>query len=155
MKLSSIFLRIAAVVVFVAAAGVISLLVYSLVLRTDYKNTALEIDNTVMNNMGHTSVSDEDGTYDVPDTVADFYNRFLLDPGTVVYSRKSAGQTDQTITLVFQNEKLSFTGLEDGTIVQILWKTPEGEKNFRVRSLTNFRQLRAYWDNYKKQNNLS
>ena len=135
---------------FALALGTGGFLVYTLMLKTEYKNTAFEInesfrtEDTVTMRKGDDSVS-------LPVSDAAYYNTFLLNQNTVVFSRKPAETTVETIFLDFGKEVLSFTGLDDGSAIAICWKTPANEKHYIVRSNYSFMQLSAYFTNCRRK----
>ena len=151
MKGFTIFWRIVAVIAFAAAVGVTILIISTLILRTDYKETAYEINQAAAAHLNDAVIS-RDGT-SLPATadVIDYYDRVLLDSTTVVFSSDDAAENEQTIRLDLGNRSLSFTGLEDGSAILVRWTTPDGRKIFRVRSQTTFMQLTAYYTNYEKR----
>lgn len=151
MKPSSLLAKLIAAAAFAAAAGAIAFTVYVLALRTDYKETALEINDAILAAGKQAAISRGGETFKASGDVTDYYNRFLLDTYTQVYSRKSTQKTDDTITIELGENSLSYTGLEDGTAIGICWETPEKRKDFRVRSLTTFMQLGAFFDNYSRK----
>ena len=81
----------------------------------------------------------------------DYYNKFLLDGNTLVYSRKDAPKTEKTIILELGSDKLSFTGLENGTAIVVHWDSGTEHKVFRVRSQITFSHLEAYFENCKRK----
>ena len=87
--------------------------------------------------------------------VVNWYDKFLLDGNTGVYSRKEAATDERTIYLESGDCVLSFTGYEDGSSIQVIWDTPEKRSVFRVRALTTFTQLEAYYKNYVRKQKTS
>ena len=150
-KRSRTALTVSAVVAFAVTASVIIFFIYILVLRTGYRSAALEINDAVLSESSAT-ISRGDETFPASPGVVDYYNRFLLDKYTIVFSRKAAALTDDSIILDIGKNELSYTGLEDGTAIAVKWKTPEKEKNFVVRSQITFMQLSAYYENYRRKN---
>ena len=134
-----------------AAVGVTIFFIWTLHIRTDYKDTALEI-NLVLKDYQDRALIGQGGEY-LPATsqVVNWYDIFLLDENTGVYSRKEEPVNDKTIYLVCGENTLSFTGFEDGSAIQVVWDTPDTHKSFRVRSLTTFRQLEAYYSNFRRK----
>lgn len=148
--IKKIIIRLAVAAVFIVVACVSAFFLYTLVLRTDYKDTALEINKYAAQYKENTVISRGDVSGYATSDIVDFYDKFLLDTGTQVYSRESAPVTDETICLRFGDHTLSLTGLEDGSAIQILWTGDKGEKSFRVRSITSFMQLSAYFSNHEE-----
>ena len=70
---------------------------YTLVLRTDYKSTALEINDAILSGCNMTISRGED-TFPATQETADYYNRFLL-LQTDAFSRRSVPVTDKSIIL--------------------------------------------------------
>ena len=146
-----IFIAAAALI---SAIGVTAFLIYTLNLRTDYKETALHINDVILANQGRAvlRVGEKEAPADAE--ITDYYSMFLLNPYTVVYSRKKAAPSDDTaIILEFGQYSLSFEKLEDGSAALITWNTPEKQKQFCVRSQISFMSLRAYAENYFKSLN--
>ena len=81
----------------------------------------------------------------------EYYDMFLLNQDTVVFSRKAATETDATIRIDFGTERLSFTGIDDGSAIALCWKTPENEKHYMVRSQMTFSQLNAFFINCSRK----
>ena len=139
--------------IFIAIAmtlGVVGFFVYTLVLRTDYKETALVI-NESFRTKSTVTVRKGNESFSLPESYVEYYNMFLLDGNTVVFSRKAVPATEKTIILDFGKEQLSFTGLEDGTAIAVSWVTPTDEKHYIVRSKTTFMQLSAYYKNCQRK----
>ena len=118
---------------------------YTLVLRTDYKSTALEINDAILSGCNMTISRGED-TFPATQETADYYNRFLL-LQTDAFSRRSVPVTDKSIILRIGDNELSFTGLEDNSAIAVKWKTAPDDKNYIVRSQITFLQLNAYFSN--------
>ena len=149
-----ILLNIIAAAALIAAIGVMAFLIYTLALRTDYKETALKINDVILANQGRAVLRVGEKEALVDDGITDYYNMFLLNPYTTVYSRKKAVTSDDTaIVLEFGQYSLSFEKLEDGSATLITWNTPEKQKRFCVRSQITFMHLRAYGENYFRRLN--
>ena len=118
---------------------------YTLVLRTYYKSTALEINDAILSGCNMTISRGED-TFPATQETADYYNRFLL-LQTDAFSRRSVPVTDKSIILRIGDNELSFTGLEDNSAIAVKWKTAADDKNYIVRSQITFLQLSAYFSN--------
>ena len=146
--LSISYILCAAVLIMVLSLG--SFFVYTLILRTIYKNTALEI-NESFRKEGSVTMIRGNESFSIPVSYAEYYDIFLLDRNTVVYSRKPVPAEEETIVLDFGKEQLSFTGLEDGSAIAVCWKTASAEKHFIVRSGTSFMQLNAYYRNCRRK----
>lgn len=149
-KRSRTALTLSAVLAFAVTVSVMLFFIYILVLRTGYRSAALEINDAILSG-SRTTISRGDETLPASAEVMDYYNRFLLDKYTIVYSRKAAAVTEDSIILGIGNSQLAFTGLEDGTAIAVKWETPVGEKNYVVRSQITFMQLSAYYENYKRR----
>ena len=148
-KKSALFI-IASVIAFAAAAAVIGFLVYTLILRTNFRADAMEINNTFLKK-GMVTVSRGEESFQFPAEELEYYDKFLLDRNTVVFSRRSVPETKDTIVLDFSKESLSFTGLEDGSAIALCRKTPDQEKHYIVRSSISFMQLSAYYTNCRRK----
>ncbi len=144
--------RLICIGVFGASAAVIWFLASTLLLRTEYRETALEINDAFIESDPEIITVSQGGiTLPASRTLVDFYDRFLLDRTTTVFNRKPAPPEDTTISIQCGNRTLSFTGLDDESATQICWKGPEEEKNFTVRSQVTFIQLNSYFQNYKRK----
>ena len=132
------------------AVGMIVFFVYTLYLRTSYRNTAKEINLEAAAYQDRAVVQQGNRRFAATRDLVNFYDQFLQDSNTLVYKKGPAEQTDRTIVLEFGEKRLSFTGLEEDAI-HIRWNTPEKESNFYVRSGTTFRQLEAYFNNFARR----
>lgn len=120
-----------------------------LMMRTEYKDTALEINDAFLAaGPEGTTVSQGDITLPATQSLIDYYDRFLLEKSTIVFNKKQAEPDASSITLQCGDKTLRFTGLEDGTAINVCWITPEGEKYYTVRTQITFIQLNNYWKNY-------
>ena len=133
-----------------AAAGVLVFFVYTMVLRTEYKETAIEINESILK-AASPLISCEGKTYPADKGILDYYDRFLLDRNSVVFGKGGPDPSESSIVLTLGEESLSFTGLEDGSAISVCWKTREGTKRYLVRSQTTFMQLSACWKNYARR----
>ena len=124
--------------------------IYTLILRSNYKKDALAINDAFR---FHTTATLSRGDLSFPVQSADieYYDMFLLNQDTVVFSRKAATETDATIRIDFGTERLSFTGIDDGSAIALCWKTPENEKHYMVRSQMTFSQLNAFFINCSRK----
>lgn len=151
MKRKIVLYSIAAVAL-ISAVGASAFLIYTLALRTDYKETALQINDAILESRDRTVLRIGEMEAPAGIEVVDYYDQFLLDPYTAVYSRKKAVPTDETgIVLEFDRCTLSFEKLEDGSAVLLTWITPEKQKQFCVRSMYSFMSMKAYGENYLKK----
>ena len=134
------------------AAVLIAFVCYVLILRTDYKKTALEI-NEAFRTTPAESIIVVQGDTELPADaqLTDFYNKFLLYSKTVVFNRKKSETNENTITFKIKGKQLSLTGLEDGSAIAIHWEDSEKEAFYTVRAEMTFQQLSAYFNNYKKK----
>ena len=132
------------------ALGVVIFFIYTIVLRTEYKNAALDM-NEPFRQSASVTLLRGDESFSVPTDQVEYYNTFLLDQNTTVFSKKQVPETEETITLDFGTQQLSFTGLEDGSAIAVSWKYPSGEKHYIVRSATMFMQLSAYYTNCRRK----
>ena len=150
MKRKKAIFYLMCVIALAAAAAVIGFLVYTLKLRTDFRADAMEINNMFLKK-GIVNVSCGEESFQFPAEDLEYYDKFLLDRNTVVFSRKRVPENENTIVLAFGNEALSFTGLEDGSAIALCWKTPDHEKHYIVRSSLSFMQLSAYYTNCRRK----
>ncbi|MBR2121547.1 MAG: hypothetical protein IJ930_01180 [Lachnospiraceae bacterium] len=140
----------------IAAIAVITFFSYTLWLRTMYKEDALRINEAFLS-AGEYSLSCGEDSVAVSLKEAEYYNRFLLDRNTSVFSRKEVDEDDGTIVLSFEGYRLSFTKADkDGTAIAIKWHPPgtvsQADKSYIVRTQTTYMQLQAYFRNmYKKR----
>ena len=132
-----------------AAVGFLIFFVFMMVLRTEYKEIAFQINESILK-ASQPLISCEGKTYPADKSALDFYDRFLLDRNTVVFGRSGPDPSESSIVLTLGKESLSFTGLEDGTI-SVCWRSGQGTKHYLVRSQTTFMQLSAYWKNYTRR----
>lgn len=151
LKPMSIFFRVIAVIAIGAAIGVTIFFIYTLMLRTDYKETMLEVNDKVVKYEDSAMIRQGGESLPASPAVVNWYDSFLLSSNTVVYSRDAAEQNEKTIWLILGDSSLAFTGVENDSAIHILWCTPGGEKSFRVRSTTSFNQMEAYFKNYKRR----
>ena len=129
--------------------GVGGFFVYTLALRTRYRAMALEFNDAFLKSTSVTLSSGEDSFSVTPDS-AEYYNEFLLDSNTAVFSRKNVEPSDTSISLILDSGQLTFTRAEDGTAIAVRWSSGEEEQNYIVRSLYTFPQLTAYFSNMKR-----
>ena len=149
---SRIVLVIIAAAVIASAIGVTAFFIYTLALRTDYKETALQINDVILANQGQAILRVGELEAPADAEVTDYYNMFLLNPNTTVYSRKKAVPSDDTaIVLEFGQYALSFEKLEDGSATLITWNAPDKQKQFCVRSQISFMNLWFYGENYLRR----
>lgn len=148
-KKSAIFILMS-VIAFASAAAVVVFLVYTLMLRMNYRADVMDINQSFLKK-GTVTVSRGEESFTFPAEELEYYDKFLLDRNTTVFSRRSVPETKDTIVLDFGKETLSFTGLEDGSAIAICWKTQEHEKNYIVRTALTFMQLSAYYTNCRRK----
>ena len=124
--------------------------VHILVLRTEYRAVCLEINDVILATDPETVTVTRGGeTWPLDAQTLDFYNIRLLDADTVVYSRRDGEINERSILISLGAYRLSFTGLEDGSSIRILWDGPSGHRSYLVRSSAiSFRQYSAYLSNY-------
>lgn len=132
--------------------GVLIFFFYALTLRNSYRASAMEINAAVLAGGDEITISQGDVALPADQRTLDYYDRFLLDGNTAVYSRIGAAETEKSIRLSFPDgSALSFTGLEDGSAIALSWNTPKGHKQYRVRSAITFMQLQAFFTNYQRR----
>ena len=134
------------------AAAVIIFVGYVLLLRTQFRKTALEINDKILAApTGKVMLSQGENVFPVDKKTADYYNKFLMNRYTTVFSRKRSEPDDKTIKLILDESSLSFIGLEDGSAIALIWKTEEKTEYYKVRSQTTFQQLEAYFQNCRRK----
>ncbi len=138
----------------VALVSAVALIVYFtliLSLRTAYRKDALEI-NSALLSADSIVLSNGDERFEVSLKEAEYYNRFLLDRNTAVFSRKEKAEDDSTIVLEFSGCRLSYTKADrDGTAIAIRWHEPglpsAKDRTYLIRTQTTYMQLKAYFKN--------
>ncbi len=131
----------------IMAVSCIAFFVYTLALRTAYREDAVAF-NSALLRAERIVISSSGGSFEADLPTADYYNKFLLDRNTSVYSRQKRMESADTVTITADRDRISFTGFEDGTSIAVRWQPDVGrEKNYLVRSQTTFMQLRAYFRN--------
>ena len=139
------------------AAGVcialIAFFVYTLSLRTEYRKVCLEINDHILTSPASSNFVLKGGmTYPLSDQILEYYNMALLGDNTVVFNRKECEPTAKSIVLVISECTLTFTGLEDGSAVNVRWDTPEDSRSYTLRSSSvSFMQMSAYMNNYLRR----
>ena len=123
-------------------------MVYVLQLRTEYRATCLEINDAILAAGEEASIERDGAVWPLDQTTLDYYNMRLLDEGTVVYNRRAAALNARSIIIHLGDDRLSFTGLEDGSAINIRWETSGKTRYYTVRSSVSFMQLTAYLSNY-------
>ena len=112
------------------ALGVGIFFIYTLVLRTEYKNAALDM-NEPFRQSASVTLLRGDESFSVPTDQVEYYNTFLLDQNTTVFSKKQVPETEGTITLEPSE------GTQTGNL-SILISNPkandEKEKNLLVKN---------------------
>ena len=138
------------VAAFAAVIAVSVFLIYTLMLRSSYKADALEINEAFCT---HTAavLSRGDLSFQVKPTDIEYYDKFLLDRNTAVFSRKAVPETDDTIRIDFGSEKLSLTGIDDGSAIALCWNSRGKEKHYIVRSQITIFQLNSAFENYHRK----
>ncbi len=134
-------------------AALIVFIVWILVLRTEYKKTCLEINDCILSSTEDQRFILKDGEkYPMSFEVLDYYNRYLLDKKSMVFSRKAVEPTDKSIVLKFSDNTLTFLGIDDETAVLLTWETPSEIKHYKVRNENyTFRSLNSYMKNYLRK----
>ena len=125
--------------------------IYILVLRSDYKSTALEINSAILMANDITISCGDDVPVSANISMIDYYDKFLLDRYTVVFGLKNIPVSADSIIICIGESKLSFTSLNDSTEIAIKWKTSNTEKNYIVRSQMSYFQLKAYYNNLQRR----
>ena len=116
------------------ALGMIVFMVHTLRLRTEYRQFCLEVNDAVLaSSMRQNTVSRGDETAPLSFTALNYYDQFLLDAGTLVYSRKSAEPTEKSIVISIKGGTLSFIPLDEETVC-LRWDTSSGTSSYRVRA---------------------
>lgn len=148
---SSLPIRIIAVAAIAAAAGVCIFFVWTLTLRSEYKRTAQEINQAILSARDRGTITFDGTETPVTFEVLNYYDMFLTDKYTLVYSREGTEPTDERLDIHLLDELLSLQKLEDGSATLITWQSGGETKTYRVRSLTTYMQLQAYFENYKRK----
>ena len=127
--------------------------IYTLVLHTHYRAMCLEFNDAVLAADSRDCTVERDGqSWPLSAEALDFYNQKLLEENVVVYSRRFAPADEQSIRLRLGHSALTFTGLEDGTAIQITWESQGRQDSYRVRSTSyTYQQFSAYLSNYIRQ----
>ena len=133
--------------------ALIVFIVWVLTLRTEYKQTCLEINNKILASTEDQRFILKDGEkYPMSFEVLDYYNQYLLDKKSMVFSRKADELADKSIVLKFSDNTLTFAGIEDETAVLLTWETPSETKHYKVRNENyTFRSLNSYIKNYLRK----
>ena len=135
--------------------ALISFLVYVLHLRTEYRATCLEInDQILISPASQNFIQRGEDVFPMSDDLLEYYNMLLLRNDVIVFNRKECELTDKSIALHISDNRLTFTGLEDGSALGIRWETSDGTKTYTVRSsVISFMQMNAYLSNYIRAQN--
>jgi len=141
---------------FVAIGACVALIIFFisiLSLRSEYKKVCLEINDHILATPAEENfILRDEKTYPLSDQVLEYYNMALLGENTVVFNRKECEPTAKSIVLALGDSTLTFTGLEDGSAINVRWVTPEETRNYTLRSsTTSFMQMSAYLSNYLRR----
>lgn len=135
-----------------AAVMLIIFIVYTLVLRTNYKKMALEINETILEiSADSVTVSRDGDVYPVTDEFLEYYNMFFTERKTVPFNRDEAPVSDRTLCFDFGKSQLYLSPYDDLTATNIRWVTEEGEHFFSVRGEITFTLLSSYYTAYTKR----
>ena len=120
---------------FAICLALILFFIYILVLRTEYRAACLEINDTILaTEPGEVTVERGGEQWPLSHDALEYFNMRLLEEQVIVYNRANKELTDESIIIHLGDSTLSFTGYEDGTCINIHWKTPRGLKTYSVRS---------------------
>lgn len=98
------------------------------------------------------SVSAAGSPWPLDEKTLTYYNQNLLDRNTAVFDRRQAELNEKSILLYLGESRLCFTGLEDGSAINIRWETPGETRSYTVRSsMVTFSQYSAYLSNYVRR----
>ncbi len=147
-KLKKLMLYISCAAAILGVSAVAVFLIVTLTIRTNYKDMALRVNDAVLETYSQKYVEKNGERYPADDKLLNYYDKFLLDGNTAVFNSSSADETEKTIRLIMGDKTLALTPLEDGTAINIHWKTPDEDRSFTVRSQTSYMQLEAYLSNY-------
>ncbi len=130
-------------------AALIVFVAYTLALRTEYRETCFAINDAVLAARGMEMTVERGGEqWPLDERTLDYYNQNLLQQNTVVFNRRRIPLNEKSILLHLGENRLCFTGLEDGSAINVLWETPDRSRSFTVRSAITFNQYSAYLSNY-------
>lgn len=134
-------------------AALVVFLVYTLALRTEYRKTCFAINDAILAARGTEMTVERGGErWPLDEKTLAYYNQNLLERNTVVFDRRQAALNEKSILLYLGENRLSFTGLEDGSAINIRWETPEETRSYTVRSsMVTFSQYSAYLSNYVRR----
>ena len=133
--------------------ALIAFFAYILVLRTDYKETCLEINEKIVAASPDETFAVMNGEkYPLSSEALNYYDEILLDRKAVVFNRKGAEPDKNSIVLEFSGCTLTFTGQDDGTAFYLHWETPEEVKDYSVRSTNyTYTSMVSYLKSYIKR----
>ncbi|MBQ6551518.1 MAG: hypothetical protein IJL78_08940 [Lachnospiraceae bacterium] len=133
--------------------ALIGFIAYILVLRTDYKETCLEINDMIVASPSDRNFVVRDGeTYPLSEEALNWYDQIFLDRKAVVMNRKEAEPDKNSIVLLISDCTLTLTGQDDGTAFAMCWETPDGVKHYQVRSTNyTFTSMNSYLKSYLKR----
>ncbi len=146
-KLGRAILFACAAAAILIGVALIVFFVHTVRLRNEFRMTRIRI-NEVMcaSDLERCTLQCGDETLPLTQPSLTYYNMYLNSPYTLVYNRRRAPQTEQTITLRLQGGTLSLTGLEDGTAVNVCWESGGKTLSYTVRNeAQTFTQLTAYF----------
>ena len=129
-----------------ACIALIAFFLHILILRTSYRATCMEVNDVILSvPVSECSIGRGDTSCPVDQGVLDYYDQFLLSYGTLVFNRRSAPATEDTIRLDLGDSQLLVTGLEENA-VNLRWIHNGTEQSYTVRAeVTTFTQLNAYY----------
>ena len=88
--------------------------VHTLLLRTQYRATCLEINDAILaSSAEQNTIQRGDEVYPMPDYVLEYYNILLLEEDTLVRDRSSLPPTAKSIILHISDNSLTFTPVPD------------------------------------------
>ena len=133
--------------------ALIGYFVYILRLRTEYRAFCMEINDAILATEPEEAlVRRGDGEWPADRDLLDYYDIQLRDAKTVVFNRKAAEPDEKSIYLILHDGILCYTGMEDGSAVNLRWETDAGLRAYTVRSDNiSFMQLSAYLSNYARR----
>lgn len=133
-----------------ACVALIVFFVHILVLRTEYREACLEMNDRILAAQKGDPGSIRLGERSCPlnEAALNYYDIFLLDEKTVVYNRKSFEEDDSCLILSFSDCRLVLKDLDAGVRIGLRWETPEGVRCYSVACGNySFMQLGSYFSN--------
>lgn len=139
-------IRVVTVVALIAVLAILSFIVYSVVLRLQWRSFRYDVDESFAAAYSQSGSMEHHGDSVVLERAdLDFFRNYLFSTATTAYRKGASEPSAESIVLRLSDGTLTFTPKDNGEAIHVQWRSAEESEGYYLRSSMRYSHLETYF----------